>query len=90
MEYSMEHGADVHLTLPEGLVATLDRLATTRGVRRAHLVREALVEYVSRAEAARIDQEIQEYVNALGPYSDEFVREHEEHTLDRLLRETEW
>ena len=86
----MERVADVHLTLPEELVASMDALALQRGVRRAHLVREALAEYIDRAEKERIRQEMQAYVEALAPYSSEFVLETEAHVVQRLLEATEW
>lgn len=86
----MEKTADVHLSLPEELVANLDELASQRGMRRAHLVREVIAEYLEQVEAERIEQEMKDYVEALAPQSAEFVRETEAHTLQHLLDTTEW
>lgn len=86
----MENLADIHLTLPEGLVANLDKLARGRGVRRSQLLREAVADYLNRMEAERIDREMYEYADALGPHSAEFVRETEAHTMERLMETAEW
>lgn len=86
----MDHVADIHLTLPEGLVVTLDELARGRGVRRSQLLREAVAEYLSRLQAELIDREMHDYADALGPDSAEFVRETEIHTMERLTETAEW
>jgi metal-responsive CopG/Arc/MetJ family transcriptional regulator len=90
MEIGMEGNADIHLSLPENLLVGLDHVAQRRGVRRAHLVREVIAEYVDRIEAERLEEEMADYVEALAPYSGEFVAETDAHTVERLLRETEW
>ena len=90
LEIIVERITDVHLTLPEYLVAGLDRMARQRGIQRAPLVREVIAAYLTGVEAERIAQEMSEYVEALAPYSDEFVRETDAHTVQRLLEETEW
>jgi len=86
----MENNADIHLSLPEHVLVDLDRLAQQRGVRRAHLLREVIAEYLTRMETERIEQEMKEYAEVLAPHSGEFVRETEAHTVQRLLEETEW
>ena len=70
-------------------MADLDRIDRNRGIRRVALVREAIEHYVVRERAARLEREISEYVEELAPASDEFVREADGHTVERLLRETE-
>ena len=71
-------------------MADLDRIARDRGIRRVALVREVIEDYVVREQAARLEREMREYVEELAPASDEFVREADDHTVERLLRETEW
>ena len=90
MDVPVDAVAEIHLTLSEKLLAELDRIARSRGVRRAHVLREAVVGYLERLEAERVEREMAEYVDALAPYSGEFVAETEEHTMEMLLRETEW
>ena len=82
--------SDIHLKLPEALLASLEREAQHQGLPRAHLLREAVTEYLARAEAERIDRELEAYVEEMAPYSGEFVAETDAHTVERLLRETEW
>lgn len=86
----MEPTTDLHVVLPAGLVAGLDRLAQERGQRRVHVLREAVAEYLLRTEAQRLAEALDAYVDELAPYSGEFVAEHEAHTLARLLEVTEW
>lgn len=42
------------------------------------------------AEIKRIEREMRDYVEAMAEYSTEFTDETVEHTVERLLRETEW
>lgn len=86
----MQRAADVHLSLPEDLLASLDRVARQRGMGRAHLMREAIGEYLRRTEVEDIEREMKAYVEALAPFSEEFVNEMESETAERLLRETQW
>lgn len=81
---------DLHVALPAGMVAGLDRLAQERGQRRVQVLREAVAEYLLRTEAQRLEEEMEAYVDALAPHSGEFVAEHEAHTAARLLEVTEW
>lgn len=86
----MENAADIHLSVSERLLASVDELARRRGMRRAHLLREVIAEYLVRMETEQIEQEMNEYVDALAPYSGEIVSETEVHTVQRLLNEVEW
>ena len=82
--------ADIHLTLSEALLASLDREARQRGVPRARLLREAVAHYLAWTQAQRIEQQMKDYAEALAPHSGEFVGETDAHTVQRLLVETEW
>lgn len=86
----MDRRADIHLTLPQHLLVSLDRVALERGVRRIHLLRTVLEDFLRQVEAERVEQEISDYVDELGPASAEFVCETDVHSVERLLRETEW
>ncbi|HEY3115568.1 MAG TPA: hypothetical protein VGK54_02395 [Chloroflexota bacterium] len=86
----MAKTADVHLTLPSDLVTTLDEVARDQGVRRVTLVRQLIEDYLKDVKARRIEAAMRDYVETLAPFSGEFVAETEEHTVERLLRETEW
>jgi hypothetical protein len=81
---------DIHLKLSETLLARLEKEARHRGLPRAHLLREAVAEYLARAEAERIQREMEAYAEALAPNSEEFILETDAHTVQRLLEETEW
>jgi metal-responsive CopG/Arc/MetJ family transcriptional regulator len=82
--------ADIRVSLAEHLIANLDELAQRRGIQRSALLREAITEYLKRAESEGITQEMGDYVEALAPYSAEFVAETDAHTVERLLNETTW
>ena len=82
------HG--IHIVLPDALLADLDRLAREQGVRRVHLVREAIAEYLKRDASDRIEREMRAYVEALADHSGEFVAQTDAQAVERLLRETEW
>ena len=86
----MEKTTDIHVNLPDSLLLVLDRVARERGVRRTHLLREAIEEYLKRIEAEQIEQEMQDYAEALGAHSADFVEETDAYTVERLLRETQW
>ncbi|MFQ5740023.1 MAG: hypothetical protein ACE5JX_13535 [Acidobacteriota bacterium] len=86
----MEKLRDIHFALPRMLLAELDRVARERGLRRAHLLREAVVEHLKRTEAEGVEREMQDYAEALAPSSKDFVDETDAHTVQRLLRETRW
>lgn len=90
MEDFMDRTTDIHVALPTPLVARLDRLAKELEIRRTELLRRVLVQFLSRMEADRTEQEMAKYVNELAPHSGEFAKESETHTLSRLLRETKW
>ena len=81
---------EIHLALPQTLLAGLDRAARDRGVRRVSLVREALASYLDQIESERRDREMENYAEALAPHSGEFVAESDQHTVEQLLSETEW
>ncbi len=80
---------EIHLKLPEPLVADLEKEARYRGLPRAHLLGEAVAQYLARAEAERIGREMAAYAEELGPDSGEFVAETDAYTVQRLLEETE-
>jgi predicted transcriptional regulator len=90
MDNKLDGTTDLHVALPNALVADLDRLARERGVRRVHVLREAVAEYVVRAEAERVAAEMRAYVADLADAGGEFVAETEAHTVERMLREVEW
>ena len=86
----MDASTDLHIVLPESLVAGLDRLAQERGQRRVQVLREAVAEYLVYAEAQRLTAEMQAYVADMAEHSDAFVAENETHTMARLLESTQW
>jgi metal-responsive CopG/Arc/MetJ family transcriptional regulator len=81
---------DIHISLPDFLLDSLDQFAGERRLTRAHVVREAVAEYLSRKEAERIQRDMARYVDALADTSADFVAETDAHTVRRLLRETKW
>ena len=48
--------AQITLRLPRELARNLARLAKARGVKKSHLVREAVVEYLGRSEEETTEQ----------------------------------
>ncbi len=90
LDTSMDRILELHVTLPEELLAGLDRIANERRVKRTSIVREAITSYLDRIESERIEREMEAYVEALAPHSGEFVAETEPDTMERLLSETEW
>ena len=46
--------------------------------------------FLEGIEKKLLEEEMRSYVAELSPHSAEFVRETEPHTVDRLLRDTEW
>jgi metal-responsive CopG/Arc/MetJ family transcriptional regulator len=86
----MTKTVDVRVRLTEDLVTSLDQLAQQRGIQRSALLREAIADYVRRAERQRIAKEMRDYVEVMATYSDEFVSETDAHTVERLLNETTW
>lgn len=86
----MKKITDIHVALPETLVTGLDRVARERCVRRAHLLREAVIEFLERVEAERIEREMTNYANTLASHSKDFTTETDAHTIQRLLMETKW
>jgi hypothetical protein len=89
LEFSMTI-IDIHLTLSEELLASLEKEARERRLPRAHLLREAVAEYLARAEAARVRREMETYAEELAPNSGEFIADTDAHVVQRLLEETEW
>lgn len=89
-EMLVQKTADIHLSVPEDLLAGLDRVARQSGMRRAHIMREAIVNYLRRIDLEEIEREMHDYVEALAPFSGEFVKETDSYTVQHLLRETEW
>jgi metal-responsive CopG/Arc/MetJ family transcriptional regulator len=88
MDKNMDKTTDLHLMLPKRLLANLNRLAKERKVKRAQLIRQALIEFVERLRAERVAEEMTEYADAMGDSSEDFVRETDD--VNRLLRESEW
>ena len=89
-EVLLDKSVDIHVALPRGMLAALDEEARGRGVRRAHLLREAITEFLRRLEAERTEREMVSYAEQMGEESGEFVGETEPHVAERLLRDTEW
>jgi metal-responsive CopG/Arc/MetJ family transcriptional regulator len=90
MDSTADATTDLHVALPDSLVAGLDRLALERGVRRVHVLREAVTDYLVRTEAERLAEEMRAYADEMADASPEFVAETEPDTVRRLLRDTEW
>jgi metal-responsive CopG/Arc/MetJ family transcriptional regulator len=90
MELVLDRGRGIRVVLSEAVLADLDSLARKQGVRRVHLVREAVAEYLRGEAHARTEHEMGAYVEALADASGEIVAETDAHTIERLLRETEW
>jgi predicted transcriptional regulator len=90
LDVFMDKKKDLHIFLQDDVLQNLGRFARERRVTRAHLVREAITEYLSRKEAERIEQEMARYVKALADESGDFIAETDAHTIHRLLRETKW
>ncbi len=86
----MAKTTDIHISLPDSTLESLDSLAKERRVRRIHLVREAIEEYLRRSEAERVQRRMEQYVEALADRSKEFIAETDAHTVSRLLKETKW
>jgi len=86
----MSRTANLHLLIPEELLAEIDRVARERGIRRAHLLREMTADCLRRGREERDAREMQAYAEGMGEASGDFVREAEPHVVRRLLRETEW
>jgi len=86
----MDKSVDIHLTLPEGLLAALDREARERGLRRAQLLREVVADFLRRLEAERTGREMASYADQMAEDSGEFVGETGPHVARRLLKDTEW
>lgn len=86
----MDTNTDLHVALSDHLVDGLDRVARERGVRRVHILREAVSEYLIRAEAERLANEMTQYAETMADHSAEFTEETEIGTVERLLRETSW
>ena len=86
----MDTATDIHISLPSSLLTGLDRAARERRVTRVHLVRELISDFLRGLEKARVEQEMATYAEEMAPHSQDFVRETDQHTTQRLLRETEW
>lgn len=86
----MEDSVELCVALPASLVAGLDRLAQERGQRREQVLREAVDAYLRQVEAQRLTEDLHAYVDALAPYSGDFVAEQEGHPMARLLEMTQW
>ena len=86
----MDATADIHISLPRDLLTELDHAARARGLRRVGLVRALIEDYLREAEQQRKDHEMYRYAEELAPASGEFIRETDDLTVTRLLRETEW
>lgn len=86
----MEQYLDVHLAIPRSLAQSVDRLARSRGLKRAQLVRLALEEAVAQAAREERDGRMRDYVRRMAPASAEFVRETGRSVRRLLLEETTW
>ena len=90
VEVFMERNTDIHVVLPTALVERMDRVARELDMRRTELLRQAVIEFMDRMAADRIEREMAKYVDEMASYSGEFVQEGGQHTVKRLLRETKW
>jgi predicted transcriptional regulator len=90
LEVNMEGNMDIHVILPGTLVERMDRVARELDIRRTELLRQAVVEFLDRMVAERIEKEMEKYVDKMAPYSGEFVQQGDKHVVKRLLRETKW
>lgn len=90
MSSKMDETTDLHIALSDDLVDGLDRLAAERGLRRVQVIREAVADYLVRTNAQRLSDEMKAYAERMADHSAEFTAELEAHTVERLLRETEW
>ena len=81
---------DIHITVHKSLHADLEKFAAEEGTTKAHLVREAVSEYLVKAKRERIDREMRGYAERMGSDSAEFVQETDETVVAQLLEETDW
>ena len=88
MDRTTDTTTDLHVALPNSMVAGLDRLAHERGVRRVQVLREAVTDYLVRTEAERLAQEMRAYADEMADASTEFVAETEIDTVRGLLRDS--
>ena len=86
----MERDIDIRVSLPESLLSELDGMARQRGTSRGRLLREALRGYLKSAVREGVEKRMEEYVRDLADGSREFVRETEDHTVERILKHTDW
>jgi len=87
---NMDRVVDIHLSLPVSLLRDFDRAASARRLRRAQLLRQVIAEFLAAEERSRTTAEMRAYAEEMADRSSDFVRETDEHTTERLLRETQW
>jgi metal-responsive CopG/Arc/MetJ family transcriptional regulator len=90
MDSKMDTMVDIHLSLPEEMLAELDSASQELGVKRAHLLRRAISTLLKDLEKERIAREMIKYSEEMADRSGDFVKETEGHVKRRLLEETEW
>ena len=86
----MDKIMDVHVTLPEKTAREVNRVAKARNLKRSHLLRMAVDQFLERIAREERESQMRAYVEAMAPYSDEFVRETEVEVERQLLENTEW
>ena len=86
----MEPTSNLQISLPDSMLAEVDRLARERGVRRVNVIREAVAAFIANVDANDLSRQMQAYVDEMSDLSDEFVAENDVQRVEHLLRETEW
>lgn len=90
MDMKMDARKDLHVIIPMPVHRALEREARRQGARTAQIMRKAVEEYLRRAEAERIAEEMREYVERMAPQSRKLVGQTTAHAARKLLEETEW
>jgi metal-responsive CopG/Arc/MetJ family transcriptional regulator len=86
----MGSSVNIHMSLPRDVLVDFDRAASELGPRRVGLLRSLVERYLQEIKTQKRDEEMRLYAEELAPASNEFVRETDEYTTARWLRETEW
>lgn len=81
---------DIHIILQDEVVDRVSELAKALAVSRNQLIREAIAEYLLRKERELQDQELDDYIREMAPYSGEFVSETRDEVGRMLSENTEW
>lgn len=90
MEHNMDRKMDLHVTLPEAMLGSLDRAAEARGLKRAEALRLAVEVLLREWEKEHLDAELRAYVRDMASGSSEWVRLTAKDNARRLREETAW